>query len=209
LFRTLNSSRPYLIAPHLRKTPLFFEFPLCLSRACLGKMIVFIHKWRKKWRFSHHNCIYATTLCASTTQKRKKAHTTQQQTGFSVSAVGRPGFSRIWGGGRLLVGGGGGRGGAGGGGGGGGGAGAGGGGGGGPLLEERACSSVSRSLIRYAYQRGQAGRQDGSASRSGPCQPQSIQSVEMRICHTYTSHVVSARTLPCSSVAAAFGGVAS
>jgi hypothetical protein len=185
LFRTLNSSRPYLIAPHLRKTPLFFEFPLCLSRACLGKMIVFIHKWRKKWRFSHHNCIYATTLCASTTQKRKKAHTTQQQTGFSVSAVGRPGFSRIWGGGRLLV------------------------AGGGGVLEERACSSVSRSLIRYAYQRGQAGRQDGSASRSGPCQPQSIQSVEMRICHTYTSHVVSARTLPCSSVAAAFGGVAS
>jgi hypothetical protein len=26
-----------------------------LSRACLGKMIVFIYKWRKKWRFSHHS----------------------------------------------------------------------------------------------------------------------------------------------------------
>jgi hypothetical protein len=25
----------------------FLEFPLCLSRACLGKMIVFICKWRK------------------------------------------------------------------------------------------------------------------------------------------------------------------
>jgi hypothetical protein len=24
----------------------FFEFPLCLSRACLGKMFVFIHKWQ-------------------------------------------------------------------------------------------------------------------------------------------------------------------
>ena len=31
----------------------FFEFSLCLSRACLGKMFVFIYKWRKKWRFSH------------------------------------------------------------------------------------------------------------------------------------------------------------
>ena len=31
----------------------FFEFSLCLSRACLGKMFSFIYKWRKKWRFSH------------------------------------------------------------------------------------------------------------------------------------------------------------
>eukprot|EP01046_Picozoa_sp_COSAG06_P037655 COSAG06_NODE_4273_length_4410_cov_5.289754_6_plen_101_part_00 len=30
----------------------FFEFSLCLSRACLGKMIVFIYKWRKKWAFN-------------------------------------------------------------------------------------------------------------------------------------------------------------
>jgi hypothetical protein len=29
----------------------FFEFSLCLSRACLGKMFVFIYKWRKKDRF--------------------------------------------------------------------------------------------------------------------------------------------------------------
>jgi hypothetical protein len=41
--------------PGLRKTPLFFEFSLCLSRACLGKMSVFIYKWRKNWRFSHHS----------------------------------------------------------------------------------------------------------------------------------------------------------
>jgi hypothetical protein len=26
---------------------IFFEFSLCLSRACLGKMIVFIYKWLK------------------------------------------------------------------------------------------------------------------------------------------------------------------
>jgi len=35
----------------LRNTPLFLEFSLCLSRACLGKMMLFIYKWRKKWRF--------------------------------------------------------------------------------------------------------------------------------------------------------------
>jgi hypothetical protein len=29
----------------------FFEFYPCLSRACLGKMVVFIHKWRKRTRF--------------------------------------------------------------------------------------------------------------------------------------------------------------
>jgi hypothetical protein len=33
--------------PLVRKTS-FFEFSLCLSRACLGKMIVFIYKWLKK-----------------------------------------------------------------------------------------------------------------------------------------------------------------
>jgi hypothetical protein len=29
----------------VRKTASFFEFSLCLSRACLGKMIVYIYKW--------------------------------------------------------------------------------------------------------------------------------------------------------------------
>ena len=31
----------------VRKTASFFEFSLCLSRACLGKMFVFIYKWLK------------------------------------------------------------------------------------------------------------------------------------------------------------------
>jgi hypothetical protein len=31
----------------VRKTASFLEFSLCLSRACLGKMIVFIYKWLK------------------------------------------------------------------------------------------------------------------------------------------------------------------
>ena len=30
----------------------FFEFSLYLSRACLGKMIVFMYKWLQKCRFS-------------------------------------------------------------------------------------------------------------------------------------------------------------
>jgi hypothetical protein len=34
---------------YLQKTRLLiFEFSLCLSRACLGKMIIFSIKWRKK-----------------------------------------------------------------------------------------------------------------------------------------------------------------
>ena len=37
----------------LRKTPLLSQLFLCLSRACHGKMIVLMYKWRKKWRFSH------------------------------------------------------------------------------------------------------------------------------------------------------------
>jgi hypothetical protein len=39
----------------LRKTPLFSQLFLCLSRACLGKMVpnVLMNKWRKKWRFPH------------------------------------------------------------------------------------------------------------------------------------------------------------
>jgi hypothetical protein len=33
--------------PAVRKTASFLEFSLCLSRACLGKMMHFIYKWRK------------------------------------------------------------------------------------------------------------------------------------------------------------------
>ena len=33
----------------------FFEFSLCLSRACLGKIMHFIYKWRKKCRFLTNN----------------------------------------------------------------------------------------------------------------------------------------------------------
>eukprot|EP01046_Picozoa_sp_COSAG06_P003174 COSAG06_NODE_120_length_23106_cov_18.311862_16_plen_174_part_00 len=35
----------------LRENGTFFEFPLCLSRACLGKRMHFIYKWLKKCRF--------------------------------------------------------------------------------------------------------------------------------------------------------------
>jgi hypothetical protein len=36
----------------VRKTASFFEFSLCLSRACLGKMIVFIYKLLKNAVFA-------------------------------------------------------------------------------------------------------------------------------------------------------------
>jgi hypothetical protein len=36
----------------VRQNGLFFEFSLCLSPACLGKMIIFIYKWLKKPVFS-------------------------------------------------------------------------------------------------------------------------------------------------------------
>ena len=35
----------------LRKRHSVFEFSLCLSRACLGKMIIFLHKWLKETVF--------------------------------------------------------------------------------------------------------------------------------------------------------------
>eukprot|EP01046_Picozoa_sp_COSAG06_P052325 COSAG06_NODE_8758_length_2077_cov_7.371082_1_plen_132_part_10 len=35
------------VGMEVRKTASYFEFSLCLSRACLGKMIVFIYKWLK------------------------------------------------------------------------------------------------------------------------------------------------------------------
>jgi hypothetical protein len=38
-------------ADTLRENGTFFEFSLCLSRACLGKIIHFIYKWLKKCRF--------------------------------------------------------------------------------------------------------------------------------------------------------------
>ena len=35
----------------LGENGIFLEFSLCLSRACLGKIIHFIYKWLKKCRF--------------------------------------------------------------------------------------------------------------------------------------------------------------
>jgi len=47
-----------------RKSGLFLEFSLCLSRACLGKMMHYVYKWRKKWRFYSPGCAAAVVLCA-------------------------------------------------------------------------------------------------------------------------------------------------
>jgi hypothetical protein len=36
------------------KNGIFLEFSLCLSRACLGKMIIFIYKWLKNAVFRRY-----------------------------------------------------------------------------------------------------------------------------------------------------------
>ena len=49
----MRSSTPLSNAEHPH---FFFEFSLCLSRACLGKMIIFRYQWRKKTDVSAHCC---------------------------------------------------------------------------------------------------------------------------------------------------------
>eukprot|EP01046_Picozoa_sp_COSAG06_P049376 COSAG06_NODE_7589_length_2449_cov_18.841769_2_plen_191_part_00 len=44
----------------LRENGTFFEFSLCLSRACLGKIMHSIYKWRKKCRFL--TCVSSSSL---------------------------------------------------------------------------------------------------------------------------------------------------
>ena len=40
-----------LLKVDLRQRHSFFEFSVCLFRACLGKLMHVAYKWRKKWRF--------------------------------------------------------------------------------------------------------------------------------------------------------------
>ena len=61
---------------HLRENGLFFEFSLCLSRACLGKMMHFIYKWQKKARFLTRGTIQnqrSQTLCGPQTRESNAA----------------------------------------------------------------------------------------------------------------------------------------
>ena len=51
----------------------FFEFSLCLSRACLGKnMTIYIHKWLKKPRFLTLGCCNSHRRRAWRTWKRRE-----------------------------------------------------------------------------------------------------------------------------------------
>jgi hypothetical protein len=48
------------------KTGFFGAFPLCLSRACLGQIVVFIHKWLKRpVVFSPHFDAAEVTVCSA------------------------------------------------------------------------------------------------------------------------------------------------
>ena len=46
---------PLVESELLRKRRSFLEFSLCSSRACVGKMMHFIYKWRQKWSVSLPN----------------------------------------------------------------------------------------------------------------------------------------------------------
>jgi hypothetical protein len=48
-----GSSTPQQSPCTKRHSSFFLKFSLSLSRACLGKMMHFIHEWRKRTRFSH------------------------------------------------------------------------------------------------------------------------------------------------------------
>jgi hypothetical protein len=48
-----TETHPDAALKRLQENGRFFEFSLCLSRACLGKKIVLMYKWRKKRPFSY------------------------------------------------------------------------------------------------------------------------------------------------------------
>jgi hypothetical protein len=77
-FIYINGSKRAVFAPregdqivraHLIDRSLFFEFSLCLSRACLGKMFVLIYKWLKKTVFTHLDATVG--LCVVDARLRK------------------------------------------------------------------------------------------------------------------------------------------
>eukprot|EP01046_Picozoa_sp_COSAG06_P049553 COSAG06_NODE_7653_length_2427_cov_4.548110_1_plen_178_part_00 len=51
--RTAKLVEAFMPHKEPKKNVLCFELFLCLSRACLGKTIIFVWKWLKKMRFSH------------------------------------------------------------------------------------------------------------------------------------------------------------
>jgi hypothetical protein len=57
----------------VRKTASFFEFSPCLSRACLGKMMHFIYKWRKNAVFRRHKEVKIRLARAEKAKKAEEA----------------------------------------------------------------------------------------------------------------------------------------
>jgi hypothetical protein len=55
----------------LRKNGPFLEFSLCLSRACLGKMIVFKYKWHRKKTVFTHRALYRYLAAAAAKRRRR------------------------------------------------------------------------------------------------------------------------------------------
>jgi hypothetical protein len=69
----------------VRKTAPFFEFSLCLSRACLGKMIVFVYKWLKNAVFRRWKFVRSGAKPAA--RKKKKPRRRRGALGGSPSAA--------------------------------------------------------------------------------------------------------------------------
>jgi hypothetical protein len=55
----------------------FCEFSLCLSRACLGKIIIFSIKWHKRYAFFY--LASETSPCACLTARRQRSGTAQRR----------------------------------------------------------------------------------------------------------------------------------
>jgi hypothetical protein len=69
-----------------KKTRLFFEFSLCLSRACLGKVIVLTIKWHRKVR------VFSPPVCNPVCRCRSRYYRCQL---WSTVSASRPTSSAI------------------------------------------------------------------------------------------------------------------
>ena len=63
----------------LRKNGLVIEFSLRLSRACLGKMFIFIYKWLKKTVLTHHDLVVCPNHVVKTGEKMAHEHDREER----------------------------------------------------------------------------------------------------------------------------------
>jgi hypothetical protein len=76
-------------AAALHENATFLEFFLCLSRACLGKIMHFIYIWRKKCRFLMHCTLHIVHMQASASCARRAMEVLVVLVGIATE-IGRP-----------------------------------------------------------------------------------------------------------------------